>query len=117
MSAVGMRTAQQTGLIQQMIAMLAALQHGQLIGGMERLQMASTEHQLPLHVGVVVPRTKVEQARQCQQWKWQDQRQAQVSTAMSTEHASIVLEAQPPQQQQTQHLLWHQLLLLMQLTW
>ena len=58
LSTVSMRTAQIAGQSLQMIAMLAALQHGQLAGGMECLQVANGEQQLALHVGVAVPRTK-----------------------------------------------------------
>lgn len=94
MSAISMRTEEATGQGQQLIAMVAALQHTALVGGMERMQITRTEdHQLPLHVGVAQPHSKAEGARQRQQMRWNAQRQAQHSTAMTTQPTGMLLPA------------------------
>ena len=94
MSAISMRTEEATGQGQQLIAMVAALQHTALVGGMERMQIAPTEeHQLPLHVGMAQPHSKAEGARQRQQMRWDAQRRAQTLPAMTAQPAEMLLPA------------------------
>lgn len=59
------------------MGMVAALQHQQLVPGIQAMQVAGPGNELPMHVGVAKPRTKAEQTRQRQARRWAAQRQQQ----------------------------------------
>ena len=72
-----MRTSQLASQYTQIMGMLAALQHQQIVPGMQAMQVAGSGNELPMHVGVAKPRTKAEQTRQRQARRWAAQRQQQ----------------------------------------